>query len=282
MKEEKAIIRPNADEIREISYLVKNAMTPYPVSVNPNADTQLVVINGEVLNLSAYLPTIPARKRAAVTLTSIESFIDYINAHKRPSTAMFFNTDALTCTAVIDYHGQGQDGTPEFCQHVATLKLKETDSWRLWKSSNNKGMSQVEFALFIETMMADITNPMAADVLEMAKGLEATGEMRFKSRVVLEDGNQSFVYENNVNAKAPGSIEIPKAFELSIKPFIGADRSNITARFVYRIPGGNLQLSYMLIRPEEFILAATETAMHLIGEKTGIIPYIGLQPTNLV
>jgi len=272
------IVKPNAEEIREIAALVKASMKPEALSTSTRQDVNLAVINGGVLDLKPYLPTVPARKRAEVQITNVESFIEYLNAHKRPSTAMFFDADALICTAVIDYHNGGADGSPEFCQHIATLRLKETDAWKLWKGNNCKGMAQVEFALFIENMMADITNPMAADILEMSKGLEATGAMRFKSSVVLEDGNRSFVYENEVSAKAPGKIEIPKAFELSIKPFLGADRSNITARFMYRIDSGALRLSYQLIRPEEFILAATEKAVGLIKEKTSMPVYIGSSP----
>lgn len=273
------VIKPNAEELRIIAQLVQQAMKPEAISATTRQDVNLSVINGQVVNLSSYLPTVPARKRAEVVITNVESFIDYINGHKRPSTALFFDSDALTCTAIIDYHNGGADGTPEFCQHVATLKLKETEAWKAWKGNNCKAMGQVEFALFVENMMADITNPMAADILEMSKGLEATGAMRFKSSVVLEDGNRSFVYENEVSAKAPGKIEIPKAFELSIKPFLGAERSSITARFCYRIDSGALRLSYQLIRPEEFILAATETAIYLIKEKTALPVYIGIKPT---
>lgn len=273
------ITKVNAEEIRQIAELVRAAMRPEALSASSKQDINLAVINGGVIDLAQYMPTAPARKRAEVVITNVESFIAYVNAHKRDSTSMFFDADALTCCAIIDYHNGGADGKPEFCQHIATLRLRETDAWKLWKSNHGKAMGQVEFALFIENMMADITNPMAADILEMSKGLEATGQMRFKSSVVLEDGNRSFVYENEVSAKAPGKIEIPKAFELSIKPFLGADRSNITARFMYRIDSGALRLSYQLIRPEEFILAATETAVGLIKEKTSMPVYIGNKPT---
>lgn len=271
-------VKQNAEELREIAALVKAAMRPEFITASVKQDVNLAVINGSVIDLSSFLPSVPVRKRAEVQITNVESFIEYLNAHKRASTAMFFDPDALICTAIIDYHNSGSDGTPEFCQHIVTLRLKETDAWKLWKGSNCKTMSQVDFALFIENMMADITNPVAADILEMSKGLEATGQMRFKSSVVLEDGNRSFVYENEVSAKAPGKIEIPKAFELSIKPFLGADRSPITARFMYRIDSGALRLSYQLIRPEEFILAATETAVYLIKEKTSLPVYIGTSP----
>jgi len=271
-------VKPSAEEIREIASMTAKAMRPEPITASSKQDINLTVINGQVIDLKPYLPERPIRKRAAVTLTNVGSFVEYLNAHKRPSTAMFFDSDALTCSAIIDYHNPGADGEPEFCQHSAVLRLKETDAWKLWKANNCKAMGQVEFALFIENMMADITNPMAADILEMSKGLEATGEMRFKSSVVLEDGNRSFVYENNISAKAPGKIDIPKAFELSIAPFLGADRSNITARFIYRLDNGALRLSYQLIRPEEFILAATESAVHLIKQETALPVYIGTAP----
>jgi uncharacterized protein YfdQ (DUF2303 family) len=273
-------IKGNAEEVKEIARMAAAAMRPEAITANNRSDINLAVINGAVVNLTPYLPTAPARKRADIKITEILSFISYLNTHKRPCTALFFDTDALTCTAIVDYHNGGADGAPEFCQHTATLALKQTDSWKIWKANDCKPMNQVEFALFIENMMSDVLSPMAADILEMAKGLEATGEMRFKSSVVLEDGNRSFMYENNINAKTPGKIEIPKAFELSIKPFLGADRSPITARFMYRLSEGALRLSYQLVRPDEFILAATETAVFLIKEQTALPVYIGNAPAR--
>lgn len=265
--------------IKQIAKMAVEGHGATGLPLNIAKDVNLVEIGGKIHNLKEHMPSYPARKRAVITITSILSYVQYINDHKEDNhTALFFDVESGKCHGIIDYHEQSQSGKAQFNEHRANLTLVKTESWMDWSRNDGEWKTQEDFAQLIESMMIDIVKPDAADVLEMTKGLEATGKMNFKSAVSLEDGNRELVYENTISAKAPGSIEIPKSFELGIAPFIGADKKSINARFMYRVRDGEVRMSYKLIRPKQFLIESVEEAAALVEKKTNVPVYVGTAP----
>jgi len=90
-------------------------------------------------------------------------------------------------------------------------------------------------------------------MLELAQSFQAKTKVDFESAQQLANGRRSLQFKETVDARAgqKGEIEIPAEFKLALKPFVGTDPYAVTARFRYRINGGNLLIGYKLNRPAD-------------------------------
>ena len=87
---------------------------------------------------------------------------------------------------------------------------------------------------------------------------------------MLANGQRVLRWEEEIDGKAgqKGDLKIPADLELVMAPFIGADPVLVTARFRYRINGGNLTLGVKLVDP----LAALDAAFRRICEQLDVLP----------
>lgn len=246
----------------------------------------------------------PRRKRAKVSLVETLSFINYVNAHKIAGTTHLFGRATergAGFTAVLDYHDVEQtpvknapaDGSEptvsggtgkvlaHFGEHVATLELVVTPEWSRWVDHNSKLMPQEQFAEFIEENLNDIVHPHAADVLEMAQGLQGRRDVAFKSGKNLRDGAINLEYTETITLQGTtnrrdDSFRMPDKMTLGIVPFVGASGIEIEARIRFRIDAsGKLFFAYVLNRPYKVIEEAFTLARSEIEERTGIDVALG-------
>ena len=220
----------------------------------------------------------PARKRVNLDFAETDSFIEYVNEQKEPETRIFSlvcNPPNYAITAVIDYHGQGV-GDPQRMEHQATLKLRATDEWGTWRNLNKKGMTQSEFAIFLEDHQPEIVDPSGSDILEIASTMEATKEVSFRSSLRLDNGTTKFKFDEDMSATAgvTGELEIPNEFTISVPIFQGEKPRNVLARFRYSLRSGNLTFRYELIRPKEEERKTVDNLSKRIREKTKIPVFI--------
>lgn len=236
----------------------------------------------EVVSLEKYLPA-PVRKRATVMVRDHDSFIAYVELHREAGTALFGNLDThgANFTAVIDYHrsngGDLKAGAPAWGEHRCILNLEHTPEWNAWKAADGKGMSQTEFALFLEDNRLDIVDPEAGQLIDIAKSLEATTGSKFLSAVRLENGDRKFTYESQTTARAGerGDITIPEKIKLKLPVFVNGPAFPMEAFFRYRLKDGQLVLFYNLIRPHKVIEAAVHTSRDAITAATKMLIHHG-------
>ena len=190
----------------------------------------------------------PERIKASVMLLDAASFAGYVNTYKDHRTRTFANPANFNFLSVIDYHGEGADSLPEFCQHRATFPMKPDDRWNIWTSFDGKPFSQVDFAEFVEDNRADIYDPEPARMLEIASDLTAHTEVNFGSSTRLGNGQTRIRYEETIKSGVPsaGDIEVPEEFKIRIPVFYGESATTISVRLRFRLNQGKLSFTYKL------------------------------------
>lgn len=213
------------------------------------------------------LGEVPVRKTGHANLTEPTSFAHYIRAHAEPlRTALFADRDAGRIVALLNTHTADADGEAGWGDHRATLTLRQTPGWAAWTQASGKLVDQIQFAEFLEDRAADVVDPDAARLLEIATSIEATTSAAMKSASRLDNGEVKLRYEETIDARAgqAGDLTIPSRIELALSPYEGMDPYKVTARFRYRLNNGSLRLGIVLDRPEDILRAA-------FGDVTGLI-----------
>lgn len=228
-----------------------------PYAIVPN--------DAHIDELERLLPA-PVRARATVTANSAETLSAYINRFKSENSAIFADQAKFTIVGIIDYHAPS---APAFREHRVTYVAPRSLEWQTWTGGSGKRMAQSDFAQFIEDNVVDIRTPPGADVLEVARGLQAKKSVEFASAIRLADGAQQFTYNETIDGSAAkGTIKVPEEFVLGIPVFFGGDLYEVRARLRYRIDGGKLMLWYELYRAEYIERDAFDAVCKGVSEAT--------------
>lgn len=211
----------------------------------------------------------PRRKRGVVALTTPASLSQYVNVHKVDGTEIFVDWRRSRAEAVLNDHDSAHPG---FGDHRAVLTLQSTPEWSRWTALDGKWMSQGDFAEHILDTTADVVDPPAADLLEMAETFTATRSLQFSSGNRLKDGQRQLRYVETIDAQAgvAGNVTIPDSILLRLAPFDGAEQVEMSARVRYRINEGALRLGYVLDRPDLVLRTAFAAVVAGVEEQTGI------------
>lgn len=156
--------------------------------------------------------------------------------------------------------------------HRVSYACPLSTEWKTWTGMHKRSMKQADFAQFIEDNLPDIVTPAAAEMLEIARTLEARKGVNFKSGIRLQNGDQQFTFEETTEAKAgeKGHLSVPERFEIAIPVFEGAKTRNlIVARLRYRIDNGKLDMWYDLERHHKDLEAAMKDLWQEIATGCG-------------
>lgn len=228
-----------------------------------------------IRDLEDHLPT-PVRKRGTVVLQDLSSFIGYCIRHRDEARSLIycdadFLKGAATFVAVLDDHRA--DGA-EWRGHRAIYRPPHSVEWTRWMKADRQPMQQVAFATFIEDNLQDIATvadmPSAAQMMEMALGMEATQDMRIKSHVRLQSGGVDLTYVNQENEATLQKMKIFDRFAIGIPVVFNGRRYRIDARLRYRFKDG-ITFWYELIRPDLVFADAVQ------GDEDGMISTIRTQ-----
>jgi len=195
---------------------------------------------------------LPARVARKVTVVDAASLLDYIGRYDWPeSLEVWASLEQRRVTAILD----SVDGNRD---HTAVLSVAQSREWIEWARIDGKLLDQVTFAQFIEDHLSTIGAPDGAKLLDICQTLEAHTEVAFKMQNLLPNGARVFRWEETIEGKAgeKGDLPIPAELVLVLRPFMGSEPVEITAKFRYRINSGGLTLGVHLIEPD----VALETA----------------------
>lgn len=257
------------EEIVRAGQLIGDAKTA-PGGAIPYA---VVPEDAKVEELERLLPA-PTRPRAAVTAKTAETLSAYIVRFKTDATAIFADQETFKIVGIIDYHAPEQ---PAFREHRVSYIAPRSLEWTTWRTASGKKMSQADFAQFIEDNVVDIRSPAGADVLEVARGLQAKKAVAFASAIRLSDGSQEFTYNETIQGTtSKGKIKVPEEFTLGIPVFFGGELYEVKARLRYRINEGQLLLWYELYRPEHIEKDAFEAVCDAVNESTSVAVWHGV------
>lgn len=165
--------------------------------------------------------------------------------------------------------------------HRIELVLRRRPEWTHWTKLDGQMVDQEVFASHIEDGLAEITEPAAADMLDLAQTFHATTSARFKSGNRLNTGARQLVYEEDIDASAgaAGTLAIPEWISLNVQPFFGSSKWVVRARFRFDLRGGNLRLGYKLDRPHDVERAAFGEVREHVAEELKLVPIAGVAPS---
>lgn len=212
-----------------------------------------------------------------VRLDEKHSLINYLKRFALSGTILIADFDALSITAAIDYHEASEDmnapGAVGADRHKAVFSLRPSEEWSRWDKFEGELHPQAEFAAFLEENAVDILEPEAASMIEISRDLEATQGVVFKSSTRLENGDRSFVYENETHVK--GDVQVPRHFTLGIPLYQGEGPVELEAALRFRVSGGGLFLGFEWRRVQYQRLAYFRSIATEVVEETGVPVYFG-------
>ena len=106
-------------------------------------------------------------------------------------------------------------------------------------------------------------------MLEMAQSFRLTNNASFRTAKRLSSGEQQFLYDETVEAKAgkSGELTVPATFILLVAPLVGEEERQVVAKLRYRMSGGSFAIGYKLERPDKVVRDALDgVAERLAGE----------------
>jgi uncharacterized protein YfdQ (DUF2303 family) len=173
-------------------------------------------------------------------------------------TQIFLDEEQRTYRAILDYHGGGAgDETQEFprwCDHLVTYTAATSPEWNTWIGRDRQAFTQVQFANFLEDNQADVMSPKGAELVEIAKTLEAKADVSYSWVIRLESGAARLHFDETIKGTAcAGTVEIPRDLVLRIPVLKNGPVDMVPARFKYRLKDRQLLLWYEIARPEKVI-----------------------------
>ncbi|GAA1909205.1 hypothetical protein GCM10009737_07980 [Nocardioides lentus] len=265
--------RSEADAVADVA---RQAVEPQALDIAQRLHVLQVPAGGSavVVDVEDYLDIYrdrPRRKKGKYDVHDAASLLAYLDKHGEEETEVWADLDSRTITAVLNAHTDRpltEADAAGHGDHRVKLTVKLTDAWKRWAEHDGKLLEQSKFAELIEDGAADIVRPSGADMLEVAQTFQATIGVDFKSSRLLDSGERQLVYAESVEARAgrTGTVEIPKDFDLAIKPFEGGDTFRVLARFRYRISEGTLRIGYRLDRPADVLRDAFGSVVEQVRE----------------
>lgn len=221
----------------------------------------------------------PNRKTGTVLLKDLASLLAYCDAQTVANNAaaggfIYCDGDTRSITAVFN---DNRAAEPGWRDHRAEFKAEFTPEFAKWLDQNGKHMGQTEFAEFIEDNFADITEPAAQNLLDVATTIQAKTDISFSSAKRLDNGQVQLGYTETIDARAGanGALQIPKLFTIGVRIFKNGTGYKINARLKYRLSGGSVKFWYELDRPERSVEAAFEGYVDKVRETSGYVVLLG-------
>lgn len=208
----------------------------------------------------------PERKKGTAQLTTVQSFIDHVNRHKDPASAVFANDSRQepSLLAVLDYQEAGPDGMPRFGQHRANYAFPLSDEWKAWMEASKGPLNQAQLAEFLEDHIRDVLDPgqageaaqdFAAELeiklaspkalITLSKGLQVKVGQNVKTFQNLASGECSLVFEETHEAADGAAVRVPGGFVIGIPVFRGGDVYSVPVRLRYRLSGRSVTWQFM-------------------------------------
>jgi uncharacterized protein YfdQ (DUF2303 family) len=190
----------------------------------------------------------PAYIKQTIALQSGESLANYVNRHHTDTTVLFADISNARIVAALDWHGAQQ---ASHVAHRATLTLQASPEWELWTGIDNKMMSQMEFARFLEENKQDVVMPEVARLLEVCRDLQANRNIEVKKVVRAGSNNESVYFSDTATAKTGDGLEIPTELRLDITVFFGERPVELNASLRWGLADNKLQLGVKLQRAKQ-------------------------------
>jgi hypothetical protein len=255
----------------------------------------------------------PERRTGTAILDDLDSFIAHVNRFSNPDSALFANPDIKdpSLLAVLDYHQavntplvdeatdapvKARLALPQFAKHRTLYRFPLSEEWKAWQAVDSKGMSEIEFAEFLEDRINDIGSPpfdpngmamkMAeklgcafaepSRLIELSRGLKVHVDHKYKGANTLSTGEVAFQWSEEHKDEAGQPLKVPNLFVVCIPVFFNSkELFPIPVRLRYRIGGGRVQWTLKLYQDDVVFNIAFGEAAAQAANETGLPIFTG-------
>lgn len=232
-------------------------------------------ILSDALRLSMEQEPQPQRMRGQATHHELESFQDYVNAHKTSATVVWANWETTTVFAVFNHHeGSESPGWGDFSAKYVCPKSPE---WKAWRGAEDVLMSGEQFADFIDGHQDDLVTgdglPAPVDIMQMARNLQVHTRGTFIRKVDPHTGEYEMLSKQEHDER---TTKIPRKFGLALRVFVGGDQYAIEARVRFKVREGKPLFAFSLHRADEVAMDAFGDIRKSVAEKCAVPVYAGI------
>lgn len=289
------------DDIRgsEAAAIIEAVKGLSQVEAVPGLDGLGIIIPGdkELRSLKPLLDEFrdrPERRSGTVGITDLRSFSAFMNRFKGGPSVVFSDDAVPRLVGIVDYHAETFTGDPAFCRHRVLYDFPISDEWKAWEKKDAEGMTQADFAEFVEDRVGDLvvatdpTDPLVvrvssmggtlatpAKVLEVSRGFSVHANEAVKSAINLQSGETQVQYESAHSDAGGGSVKVPGWFLIAIPVFRNGASYLLAVRLRYRLQGGRIIWFYQLHQPRKVFDHAIAEAEASVAEQTGLPVYRG-------
>lgn len=192
--------------------------------------------NMMLYDLETYLEA-PLSIRRDLRVVGVADFAAYVQRFRDQGSMLYACTDQFTLRAILDDHAPDE---PRWGRHTVTMKSELGLEYAAWKVAAGKsgGLTQEQFARFLNDRRRDIVSMDGADLLGLVADFKASQNGVFRSARNLQNGDTQFEYSLETRT---GSVVVPEEIKLWVRVFEGqADPVEVRVRLLYRINEGKL------------------------------------------
>lgn len=239
----------------------------------------------------------PLRKEGTAKLTTLDSFIDYVQRHEDENSVVFaiddVNAPKLLC--VFDAHEKGSEGKPRFGKHRALYEFPVDEAWKVWTGLAKGPISQAQLASLLEDRIGDVMDPQMvgttiqelaaklgielaspAALLALSRGVAIRADLKVAQAISLQTGETRVSFEEtHVREGDSKPITVPGGFAIAIPVFRAGDPYQVAVRLRYRRVDAGIVWLFALHRTDVIFQNAFESACKLVDENVGAELFYG-------
>jgi uncharacterized protein YfdQ (DUF2303 family) len=239
----------------------------------------------------------PERKEGTSDLTTIDSFVTQVNRSKDKDTVIFADVadrKAPKLIAVFDYNLAGPTGAARFGRHKARYRYPVSEEWKAWTQKNLEGMTQVDFAEFLEARIFDVLDPAGIGktltgfcaqlgitlaspqrLMELSRGLAVHADHQLVQNINIGSGEMQIAFSENHKDASGAPLKIPGGFAIAIPVFLNGPPYQLPVRLRYRAKDGAVRWYLQPQRVDAVWDDAINESVGAVATKTDLVTLFG-------
>lgn len=267
-----------------LGYATRHHSTTKTVEID-DAGSSLIVVDHhpdrelEVLDLQGRMAA-PRDSKGVAQLHTADALVEWTNRNAGPGPYDLY-ADLRGFLAVVILDPQ-REGEPSWQEHRGVFAARRHPSWERWRNITGDLLAQADFAAHVQTCAADIAEPAALDMLEIAETLNLNVGAKISSAVRQRDGQRHLIFDETVEARAgfERELTIPETMKLHVPIFEGAEPTTVPARLLYRAVNGAVGFIVQIIDPDDIERAAFQSLVEAAGTDLGTVPIWGVPASS--
>ena len=200
----------------------------------------------------------PLRNTGTIDVADVESFVLMVGRENIPETTIVTaNMDRRQFTAIVNFAEDGQKAGHG--DRKISLEMQTTLEHDRWTKNNRARMTQLQLADFLEENLENITEPPAAEMIEMISNLKVKRNAVYHAVIETETGEQSLSFSETIKGETQnGSFDFKSKFKIAITPFRGSKPYEITCNLRFSVDDQSLRIFFSMVNISKVVEHAFE------------------------